>query len=62
MSERKKYKYKGETHMTGFRVSNSIKEKGTEIRDKLYIYFGKLVKGKRLTQAELDWCNGVLEP
>lgn len=58
----KKYKYNGETKTISFKVSISILELGTEIRDKLYKHFEKLIKNQRLTQDELNWCNGVLEP
>ena len=58
----KKYKYSQSTKTISFKVAEWIPELGTEIRDQLYKCFEKLTQDEELTQTELDWCNGVLEP
>jgi len=55
-------KYNNETKTISFKVAEWIPELGTDIRDKLYKCFEKLMKNERLSQEELNWCNGVLEP
>lgn len=58
----KKYKYSQDTKTISFKVADWIPELGTDVRDKLYKCFEKLVKKQKLTRTEIAWCNGVLEP
>lgn len=58
----KKYVYGKNTKIISFRVDAKIDESGTEIRDKIYKLFEKVLSDIDLTEKELNWINGVLEP
>jgi hypothetical protein len=59
---RRKFKYNADTHPISFRVSNTITDSGTEIRDKLAELFVKLAQGNSVSKTEIDYANEVLFP